>query len=186
MVIENEFARRSVEHVSAGRLAVLLLILGIFTSWPAISFAAQIEVGSEAPAFTAVDLEGSTRSLQEALDNGIVLLDFWSIYCVACMQEMPEIIELHNKYKDKGLTVVGINLDSFGVRRVKRFIKGLEYVIPFPVIIDLKRDIAGSYNISMLPTTILIGKDGKVFYHHIGYQPGDEDKFEELVKELLQ
>jgi peroxiredoxin len=148
--------------------------------------AAELKAGDMAPLFTAIDMAEETRSLQEAVDKGIVLLDFWSIYCVACLEEMPSIVALYNKYKDKGLTVLGINLDSFGVRRVKRFIDGMAYKIPFPVIIDRKREIAGSYKVAMLPTTILIGKDGTIVYNHIGYKPGDEVKFEELIKGLLQ
>ena len=167
-------------------LALLLWILVFPLLLPALSEAADIITGGTAPDFTAVDMADVTHSLQEGLDNGIVLLDFWSIYCVACIEEMPSIIELHNKYKDRGLTVLGINLDSFGVRRVKRFIDGMKYEIPFPVIIDRKREIAGSYKVSMLPTTILIGSDGKIVYNHIGYKPGDEIKFEELIKGLLQ
>jgi peroxiredoxin len=155
-------------------------------SLPSISEAAEVQSGEIAPLFTALDMANETWSLQECLDKGVVLLDFWSIYCVACLEEMPSIVALYNKYKDKGLTVLGINLDSFGVRRVRRFIDGMAYKIPFPVIIDRKREIAGSYKVAMLPTTILIGKDGTIVYNHIGYESGDEVKFEELIKGLLQ
>jgi peroxiredoxin len=172
-------------HYNNNRMLVLAVFFWILISLPLPSVAAELKAGEMAPLFTAIDMADETRSLQEGVDNGIVLLDFWSIYCVACLEEMPKIIELRDKYKDKGLTVLSINLDSFGVRRVKRFIDGLEYKIPFPVIIDRKREIAGSYKVTMLPTTILIGKEGKVVYHHIGYTPGDEEKFEGLIKELL-
>jgi peroxiredoxin len=164
---------------------VMALLLTILISLPSLAFAADLSAGEIAPLFTAVDMGEETRSLQEGLDKGVVLLDFWSIYCVACLEEMPSIVELHNKYKDKGLTVLGINLDSFGTRRVKRFIDGMDYKIPFPVIIDRKREIAGSYKVTMLPTTIIIGKDKNIAYHHIGYTPGDEEKFEEIIKNSL-
>jgi peroxiredoxin len=164
---------------------LLMTLLSWIFILPSFSVAAELKAGDMAPLFTAIDMAEETRSLQEAVDKGIVLLDFWSIYCVACLEEMPKIIELHDKYKDKGLTVLSINLDSFGTRRVKRFIDGMAYKIPFPVIIDRKREIAGSYKVTMLPTTIIIGKDKNIAYHHIGYTPGDEEKFEEIIKNSL-
>jgi hypothetical protein len=53
------------------------------------------------------------------------------------------------------------------------------------VIIYRKREIAGAYKVGMLPTTIIIGKDGKVKLFHIGYKDGDEDEFDHLINKLV-
>src|SRR5574341_2173436 len=111
----------------------------------------------------------------------VVILDFWSIYCASCIEEMPKLIELYNEYKDKGLLVVGVNLDSFGTHRVVKFMNGMETKINFPVIIDKSRQVATSFNAMVLPTTLLIGADGKIRFYHVGYKQGDEKHLRTVV-----
>ncbi|MDF1526757.1 MAG: TlpA disulfide reductase family protein [bacterium] len=157
----------------------------LFTSGDAV--AANLAKGDQAPAWPPLaDMAGEVRSLEDHLGKNVVMLDFWSIYCVSCIQEMPSLVALYDKYKDKGLVTYGIDLDSFSPRRVEKFIKGLNFEITYPVIIDQKREIATAFKVGMLPTTIIIGKDGKVKLFHIGYKPGDEDEFDHLIKSLLE
>jgi len=79
------------------------------------------------------DTAGIVRSLENHLGKDVVLLDFWSIYCVSCVQEMPSLVALYEKYKEQGFIVYGVDLDSFSPSRVKRFINGLNFKIPYPV-----------------------------------------------------
>jgi len=167
-----------------GVMIILACVLILLTPDP--SMAADKLEGQQAYTFSMVDMAEQTQSLENLLKEGPVLLDFWSIYCVSCIQELPSVIELYEKYKADGLRVLAINLDSFGVRRVKRFIAGMEFAIPFPVIIDKKREIAQGYKVNVLPTTVLIGKSGNVVMYHIGYQPGDEELLEAKIKEALK
>jgi len=163
---------------------IAILLIAIPGAGPV--FAADIKKGDTAPAWPPMaDTSGTLRSLEDHLGKDVVLLDFWSIYCVSCVQEMPSLVALYEKYKDQGFIVYGVDLDSFSPSRVKRFIAGLDFKIPYPVIIDRKRQIATTFKVRVLPTTIIIGKDGKVKMFHIGYKPGDEDEFDHLIKSLL-
>jgi peroxiredoxin len=164
---------------------VFILSLTLGVGAPLTAYGANIKEGDLAPDFAATDMDGVARTLQAHLGKDVVMLDFWSIYCVSCIQEMPHLVELYEKYKDKGFVTYGIDLDSFSPKRVERFIKGLQFEITYPVIIDRKREIAGAYKIGMLPTTILIGRDGKIKMFHIGYKPGDEDEFDHLIEKLV-
>jgi thiol-disulfide isomerase/thioredoxin len=163
---------------------VILLVTLIFSS--SIAGAANLKKGDQAPVWPPLaDMSGEVRSLEDHLGKDVILLDFWSIYCVSCIQAMPSLVRLYEKYKDKGFVLYGIDLDSFSPRRVERFIKGLNFQITYPVIIDRKRQIATTYKVGMLPTVIIIGKDGKVKLFHIGYKAGDEEEFDHLIKSLL-
>ena len=154
---------------------------------PGIAEAANLKPGDEAPMWPPMaDMGGEVRSLEDHLGKNVVMLDFWSIYCVSCVQEMPSLVKLYDKYKDNGFIVYGVDLDSFSPRRVEKFIKGLNFEISYPVIIDRKREIATAYKVGMLPTTIIIGKDGKVKLFHIGYKPGDEDEFDHMIESLVK
>lgn len=167
----------------------LLLLFGILLiplTIPGTVIAANLQPGDEAPLWPPVtDMDGVNRSLEDHIGKNVVLLDFWSIYCVSCIQEMPSLVSLYNDYREKGLVVYGVDLDSFSPKRVEKFINGLNFNITYPVIIDRKRQIATAFKVGMLPTTIIIGKDGKIKLFHIGYKPGDEDEFEHMIRALL-
>ncbi|GBE15688.1 MAG TPA: redoxin domain-containing protein [Proteobacteria bacterium] len=169
-------------------LAASLISLALVTAAisPDVAMGASIREGDVAPLFIGVDLQGVSHNLQDHIGKDVIMLDFWSIYCVSCVQEMPKLVALHKKYKDQGFVAFGIDLDSFSVRRVKRFVNGLNYDVSYPIIVDRKREIAGAYKVSMLPTTIFIGKDGKVKLFHIGYKPGNEDEFDDLIEKLIK
>jgi peroxiredoxin len=166
-------------------LVVLLLLATSEAAQALFGGGNKPQVGDAATSFTAPLLEGGDLDLGPHLGKEAVLLDFWSIYCVACMEEMPKIVDIHQRYQERGLVTVGVNLDSFGTKRVIRFVKGLDYTIPFPLVIDKRRKVAGDYAVSVLPTTVLIDRQGKVLNYHVGYAPGDEVDLEEKVKQAL-
>jgi len=166
---------------------ILVILLGTLILTSGIAGAANLKKGDEAPVWPPLaDMSGVVRSLEDHLGKDVIMLDFWSIYCVSCIQAMPSLVRLYDKYKDKGFVLYGIDLDSFSPRRVERFIKGLNFEITYPVIIDRKRQIATAYKVGMLPTVIVIGKDGKVKLFHIGYKAGDEEEFDHLIKSLIK
>ena len=129
-------------------------------------------------------MEGKTFDTK-TIGKKAFLIDFWSIYCSSCIQEMPHIVDLYNKYKDQGLVVVGIDLDVYGAKRVKKFLKTLDFTIPYPNIIDKKMELKKLLGVSMLPTTILVDPDGVIRMFHVGYKPGFEKKLEEEIKKYL-
>lgn len=138
--------------------------------------------GQKAPAFQEELLYGGEFDLSQHLGKKVIMLDFWSIYCVSCVQEMPHLVKIQEKYPEQ-LLVVGVDLDSFGTKRVQQFVEKLAFKIPYPVVVDKRRKVAALYQVSVLPTTIIIDKTGKIIYFHVGYKPGDEAEIEKKVKE---
>ncbi len=149
--------------------------------------AAGVKEGEMAPDIAAVDMAGVTRTIKEHLGKNVILLDFWSIYCVSCVQEMPQLAKFYEKYKDKAFVTYGIDLDTFSPKRVQKFIDGLDFKIPYPVVIDDKRVIANAFGVSMLPTTIIIDRQGKIRMFHVGYKPvADDELIENAIKDALK
>ena len=189
-MVSKDLQATPARGLSRKRLFVcILIIIATFilqpVAVPTLNSSKPISEGDAAPTFALQDMGGIMRDLENHIGNDVIMLDFWSIYCVACVQALQKLIELYEKYKDQGFVVYGIDLDSFSPKRVQRFINGLGYEITYPVIVDRKREVAGAYKVNILPTTILIGKDGKVEMFHIGYKPGDEDDFDHKIKKLL-
>ena len=113
--------------------------------------------------FRGLSDEGKVIRLSDFVGKGnYVLVDFWASWCGPCKAEIPNLVKLHKKYKDKGLTVLGINisdkLDAFR-QTVKNY--GIEYpqlVIPSYA----KENGAKIYGINSIPHIMLIGPDGTI------------------------
>ena len=147
--------------------------------------AAAVKEGDVFPHFTGQDLNGVAVDTKTYAKK-VLLIDFWSVYCSSCVAEMPHIVNLYTKYKDKGLQCVGIDLDPMmPPAKVKKFLDGQSFPMPYPNIQDNKRQIMSLLGVSMLPTTILVDPAGTVRLFHVGYKPGYEKELEEIVKKHL-
>ena len=118
----------------------------------------NLAVGKPAPLFDYVNIRGEEKSL-ENLDASATLLVFWSSWCGHCKNAMPELKAMYEKYRDKGLEIVGISLDEQS-DEARAFINNL--ALPWENIIDRSLsevDIAAMYNISHTPTLYLLDKN---------------------------
>jgi peroxiredoxin len=145
-----------------------------------------IKEGDQAPMFTGQTIEGQPVNYGEMKGKKVVVLDFWSIYCASCIEEMPKLVDIYNEFRDKGLVMIGVNLDSFGIHRVVKFMQGMETKINFPVIIDKNRQVAQSFHAMVLPTTLVIDVSGKIRFYHVGYKQGDEKHLRNVVAQAVK
>src|SRR5512135_722778 len=145
-----------------------------------------IKEGVDAPMFTGQTIDNQQLNFAQMKGKKVVILDFWSIYCASCIEEMPKLTAIYNEFKDKGLVVIGVNLDSFGTHRVVKFMNGMETKINFPVIIDKNRQVATAFNAMVLPTTLVIDVSGKVRFYHVGYKQGDEKHLRNVVAQAVK
>ena len=166
------------------RIAATLLCALCLSLAAAPRAAWALKEGDVFPHFVAPDLGGATVDTK-SYQKKVILIEFWSIYCSSCVQQMPHVAKLYDKYKDQGLQCIGIDMDVYGAARVKKFLDGLDFKIPYPNIIDAKMQIKTLLGVSILPTTILVDTTGKVAMFHVGYKPGFEKELEEDVKKLL-
>jgi len=136
------------------------------------------EKGALSRDFTLKNLSGKDVSLSDFRGN-IVFLNFWATWCPPCRQEMPSMEKLHEKYKDRGLTILAVAGDGEGVELVRPFVEERNFT--FPVLIDDRGKAADIYRIFAVPTTIIIGTDGKI----IGKVQGAADWFSEEVQDYF-
>jgi peroxiredoxin len=133
-----------------------------------------IKSGEPAPDFVLNDLNGNPIRLSDFLGK-IVILEFWATWCPPCKIAIAELNELQAKQMDEEFVILSISIDE-EVSTVKSFME--DYYIMYPVLFDDK-GISYTYAAYNIPTTTVIGKDGRVLKHHIGYSPG-------VIEELLQ
>jgi thiol-disulfide isomerase/thioredoxin len=111
----------------------------------------------------------------------VVLLDFWATWCGGCKVEIPWYVEFQNKYRDDGLSAIGVSVDEDGWKSVKPFLEG--HKLNYPVVIA-NHDVADRYGgLTSLPMTLLIDRNGRIAESHAGVV--DKDAFENKIKTLL-
>jgi len=163
--------------------ALLVLLLG----GPTFASAQQeraaiirlVKNPDQAPDFKLTSIDGKPLSLA-ALRGKVILLNFWATWCGPCRAEVPDLVELQNKYKDK-LQVLGLVTDDDDEDAVRKFVDS--FGINYPVAMATP-DIRGQYGgIPALPTSFVIDLEGRVVQKHEGLR--DPVLYETEVRALL-
>ncbi|MGM0867513.1 MAG: thiol-disulfide oxidoreductase ResA [Bacillota bacterium] len=148
------------------RLVIRIILLSIFTTLIGYllytnitnSNSGVIHAGDQAPDFQLETLEGETVKLSDFKGQG-VLLNFWATYCPPCKEEMPYMQNQYEEFKDKGVTILAIDVGEPKVT-VDKFAK--RYGLTFPILLDQNQEVLDSYGVGPIPVTFLIDEDGKV------------------------
>jgi thiol-disulfide isomerase/thioredoxin len=165
------------------------LVIFAFTAWLILLLlsgcSSEAGPGKPAPDFLLDDLSGSKISLKE-LNGHVVIIDFWATWCPPCLMTIPELVDLQKKYKDRGLSVVGISVDDpqkVTNRDLAAFrdAKNINYPI---VRADAKvlEDYFANDSRMAIPTMFLVDRQGKIAEKKVGFVPGSLEK---SVKKLL-
>jgi cytochrome c biogenesis protein CcmG/thiol:disulfide interchange protein DsbE len=168
--------------------AVACFGLGGYLLWaPALHFFAQKIVesrtlgpGKTAPDFTLNDANGKSVQLS-GLKGKVVILNFWATWCGPCKTEIPWFIEFEKSYAPRGFTVLGVSMDEDGWKAINPYVA--EAKINYPVVLgnEAVDQLYGGFD--ALPTTLVIGRDGKVAFLHAGLIGRDE--YEKEIRALL-
>jgi len=135
-----------------------------------------------APGFSLQDSEGAAVSLGD-FSGQVVMINFWASWCVPCRQEMPLLEELYSKYEPLGFTLLGVNVDEDPAAAIEYL---TEVQVSFPVLFDTANEVSKAYDVIAMPSTVLIGRDGKLRFIHHGYQPGYENDYQNQIRELIR
>ena len=151
----------------------------------ALVAAALPAAAGPAPDFTLPNIEGKEVTLSKILAEGPVIIDFWATWCKPCIKAFPSLQAMYEKYRDRGLSVVTISVDSPRSRAgVAPLIKSKKYT--FEVLLDTQGRVAKKYNAVALPRTVLLAPDGKIVFATVGYRPSNHEKMEEALLPMLQ
>ena len=158
------------------RLLTLLLAGG------AGAATAAVQLSAGAPDFTLRSVGGANLRLAEQRGQ-VVMVNFWATWCTPCLQEMPHLSRLYERYRASGFVLLGVNIDDDPRAATALATKlGLR----FPVLLDTDKKVSRVYDMNSMPATLLIDRDGRVRHIHRGYRDGVEKTYEEQVRGLLK
>ena len=156
-----------------------LLAVGLSAALCALPLWA-VQPGQAAPVF---ELPGQTAPVPlSAYHGNVVYLDFWASWCGPCKQSFPWMGEMQAKYKAQGLRVVAVNLDQKPAD-AQAFLK--ETPAAFDVAFDSSGKTPKAYAIQGMPTSVLIGADGRVISMHSGFKPEQRAELETQIRRAL-
>jgi thiol-disulfide isomerase/thioredoxin len=165
-----------VRHI--GKVLKVVTLAGVLAA--SVSLAG--DGGGPAANFKLDSRAGKPVALAD-LKGQVVMINFWATWCGPCRQEMPLLEQMHKKYKPMGFTLVGINVeeDSSGA---EAWLK--QTPVSFPILFDRENRVSKLYNVSGMPSSVLIDRKGNVRYLHRGYKAGDENTYLNHIRALVR
>ena len=131
--------------------------------------------------YTIRDMNGRDVRLSD-YKGKVIMLNFWATWCGPCQAEIPAMVKLQDKYRDKGVIFLGVSVDDEAAA-LQAYAK--EKKMNYPVLVGVEHeDLQQAYGpMPGIPTTILIGRDGSICTKYMGAQ--SEERFERDIKALL-
>jgi cytochrome c biogenesis protein CcmG, thiol:disulfide interchange protein DsbE len=157
-------------------------LAGAFTlALSTASAAYALEAGQAAPAFNLPGQDGKNVSLAN-FRGRYVYVDFWASWCGPCKQSFPWMNTLQSKLGPGGLQVLAINVDEKAAD-ANHFLTAVP--ASFTVLFDAKGSAPAAYDVQGMPTSFLVGPDGKVLFVHKGFKDSDRAELEQKIGALI-
>jgi len=155
-------------HVAAAAVALLVVIVLSLALRPAAPGRFPVtgvgpRVGQRAPDLVLPDLAGHRRALT-AWRGHPVAVAFLATWCAGCRDEMPSLVRARRDLRRRGLVVVGVDAVGEAPAAVARFAHA--YSVSFPILLDPSSGAMATFAVQALPTTVIIGADGRIIDHH--------------------
>ncbi len=144
-------------------LASCVLLAGSLACW--VAPAQAVEAGATVPDVELPGLVGVAKLSD--IKGKLVYVDFWASWCGPCKQSFPWMNEMQRKYGERGLRIVAINVDAKRAD-ADRFLAANP--VDFSLAFDGKGESAKRFAVKAMPTSVLVGADGKVLYVHRGFR----------------
>ena len=131
--------------------------------------------------FNLPDLDGKIHGMKD-FKGQILVLNFWATWCPPCLEEVPKLNDLYDRYKNRGVQVIGIALDKDSLEVMEPFVKRSK--ISYPVLVGNQEVIFSLKNFKGVPATLLFDQEGKIRKRFDG--SFDLEQLEESLQLLLE
>jgi thiol-disulfide isomerase/thioredoxin len=168
-------------------VCIVLAFLCLAGNADAISLGSKIDIkpikgNRTLPSLNLEDLKGKKVDLK-SFKGKVIFLNFWATWCGPCKEEMPSIEALYQRFKDRDFIFLTISVDYEGSKPVREFIEKNRYT--FPVLVDQKSETLDIFEVTGIPTTFVIDKQGKLLGKAIGPRNWTSSEIVSYLTQLL-
>jgi len=136
-----------------------------------IFFLATASVFADPVDYSLPDLNGKEHSLADYRGKWVVV-NYWATWCPPCQEEIPDLVDFHERHKNKDAVVVGINFEDIGTEQLQTFVDS--FLISYPVLRSEPSAATPLGPIPGLPTTYIIAPDGSPVARQVGPVTGEQ------------
>jgi peroxiredoxin len=158
------------------QLAVALTLAGA----PAVAaedMAAKFKVGDTAPDFELAEIGGGQVRLSAFAGDKVVLLNFWSLRCGACLEEVPHLNRIHRDLGGRDVAVISVLTDGVDAAATRTIMKEVGAAPAYRVLVDPDFAVSDAYTNFLVPHTLVIDRKGVIRYVHTGFEAGTEKQY---------
>jgi len=116
-------------------------------------------------------------------DGKVVMVDFWASWCVPCRRSFPWMNDMHDSYASDGLVIIAVNLDR-SADDAARFLT--KYPARFEIAYDPEGMLAREFDVEVMPSSIIIGRNGEVIERHAGFKVKQQNEYEATIRAALK
>jgi peroxiredoxin len=155
----------------------------------------NVSIGNQAPDFKATDLNKQSITLSRFKGKSVILMDFWASWCVPCRESIPYLKTIYKRYNPKGFEIIAVSQDEnkkAWMEAIKQDSTGMWYhILAAEKQTDrssqmFNDDISKNYFVQTIPTQILIDKNGKIIYRHVGYSKKSEELLGKQLSQIFE
>lgn len=147
----------------------------------------SLQIGETAPDFSLVSDSGKKIALKD-FQGSPTLVHFWASWCGPCFYEFPELEKLHRQFEKEGLVLLAINTDLGTLEKARE--KASEFLakvpVSFPILYDFQEEAVAVYKVQGLPSTYVVGRNGKLVAVEIGAHDWGDGEHQEMIQSLLK
>ena len=162
-IITRYFESREIKTLNR-LMKISILFMMVLLMMSAYGFAAE-QANPKAPDFTLEDMQGNKVSLSD-FKGKIVVVNFWATWCPPCIEEMPSMEKLHQKFKGEDFVLLAVNVEEDSRSIVERFLKKNPFT--FPVLLDQDAVVQQLFGAYRFPETIIINRQGEIVTRVVG------------------
>lgn len=138
----------------------------------------MLGVGDMAPLYETATFAGDSVHLGKT-NEPVTVMNVWATWCVSCREELQDLQKLSDDYKARGVRVLAVSVDESDAERVKRFVAREK--VTFPMAHDQEGRVQQLYQVSGIPNTFIIDKDGRILWKSIGNLHGVVDSLRRVL-----
>jgi thiol-disulfide isomerase/thioredoxin len=159
---------------------IIILIIAIFSL--NINAETVLELGDSPPNYLGKDSDGEDVTLENHKGK-IVVISFWASWCSPCLKELPILENIQNKVGTDKIKVIAINFkeDRKKFRKIKKLLSSLNLTLTH----DKRGTIGKKYGVEAIPNLFIIGKNGQLVFHNVGYGDSSIDKIVKVINQQL-